>query len=270
MTETPRVANLTEKLTLIIVFLTFIGGGLGWYCYDRHLITEQRRLTKLNADIADISKRTASMKNKVDISLSLKEIVDDVTPNISIGETVVNPWGNDRMVILIDLKNIGKSFVSVSLLQMDLSESEYLIINETFKENSKIKLNQLTGYSCQNDSSCDDKKTTKYPIASKIEKLMNESEYAYNSLPTIMGPGEDTKFYIYFTINEPKSINYAYRISLAYRGAPDRLKFYLNALEANPTLNNQLTGLSSKINLNTGKFFLEKTNNMISVQDFNR
>lgn len=270
MTKAPRVANLTDKLTLIIAFLTFIGGGLGWFYYDRYLITEQRRLTKFNADIAEISKKTADIRYKANISLNLKEIVDDVAPNISIRKSVVEPWGNDRMTIITDLKNIGKSFVEVSLLQMDISESEHLIIHETFREASKIKLYQLTGYSQQDDSSYNVIKNTKYPIAPKMETIMNDSEYAYNSYPTVIGPGEESKFYILFTINEPKSINYTYRISLAFRGQPNRLNFYLKALEASPTLKNNLISLSSSMTFRTDKFFLKETDNMISVEDFNK
>lgn len=267
MTNTPRVTNFINISTLVIVIINFACGGFGWFYYDRHLKTEKLRLAKLEADITNISLQTASIKNKANLSLNLKEIIDDVTTNISIGNLKIEPFGNDRMAIIIPLKNIGKTFVDVSLLQMDISESTPLLNTAAFSENSLIKLNQLTGYSRQDDSSYKEK-TDKYPIASKMEKLLVDSEYAYSSMYDVLGPGKETNLFIFFTINKPKRINYFYRYSLALRSSPKRLNLYINALEAEPTLKNQLISFSSSISLGSGQFFLKETDNMISVQDF--
>ncbi len=280
-TDTSQGTNLIDKITLAIVITNLIAVAVVWILYDRQLITEKTRLTKLEADIKTIYKNTTKRKENTNYSLNIKEIIDDIAPVVKTQKVTVERYQGNRMALKITLKNISKSFITVSLLQMDISDSIQIDNNDTFIKNSAKKLNILTGYSDVDDNTYEEL-ITRYPIlleenkltedllSSEKEKLLDSSEYACMSLCNQIGPGQESMIHIQFTINEPKSINYYYRYSLAVRGLPKRVRFYIKALEANPTLKNQLISLSSVVNSSNGSFFINNVNNMISVQDFNK
>lgn len=268
-TDTSQGTNLIDKITLAIVITNLIAVAVVWILYDRQLITEKTRLTKLEADIKTIYKNTTKRKENTNYSLNIKEIIDDIAPVVKTQKVTVERYQGNRMALKITLKNISKSFITVSLLQMDISDSIQIDNNDTFIKNSAKKLNILTGYSDVDDNT-EENKLTEDLLSSEKEKLLDSSEYACMSLCNQIGPGQESMIHIQFTINEPKSINYYYRYSLAVRGLPKRVRFYIKALEANPTLKNQLISLSSVVNSSNGSFFINNVNNMISVQDFNK